>query len=239
MHAPTSPTHTRASERLPLLDSLGAEHPGYTPLFQRSTSWLNAEHEAIAHLPVDGAVIRTDVQGFLRPADALVLYELAYSAQGDVLELGSAWGLSTRILGQAIRSAGRRACVASIEIDPGFQQICRQTMHAAGLDGFYESLAGSAEDQLPPLVARKRPFGMAFVDHDHSRPATLVACAALATLLLPGGFAVFHDFNDARNRDEPAAYGVYQGVCEWLANSPDFVFVGVVGCCGLVQRRVA
>ncbi|QTN30426.1 hypothetical protein HZ993_12075 [Rhodoferax sp. AJA081-3] len=108
MHAinslPALPTKS-----LPAMQGLGAEYPVYTPIYPRLEPWIDADHEAIAHLPVDGALIRGDVQGFLRRDDALLLYELAYFAQGNVLELGSAWGLSTSILCRAIHKSGRHS----------------------------------------------------------------------------------------------------------------------------------
>ncbi len=234
---PNTPLTSLPPRPLPGIHDLGTEYPVYAPFYRRPTYWIDAHHEAIANLPEDGALIRGSVQGFLRKADALTLYELAYLAPGDVLELGSAWGLSTSILAQAVRHSGRRARVASIEIAADFQQASRQTIQAAQLDPFYESLAGAAAQHLPALTAQGREFGMAFIDHDHSFEATREACTALTHLLPAGGIAVFHDFNDARNREEPAVYGVYRGVCEWTMHNPDFAFIGIAGCCGLVQRR--
>ncbi|QTN30427.1 class I SAM-dependent methyltransferase [Rhodoferax sp. AJA081-3] len=129
--------------------------------------------------------------------------------------------------------------VASIEIDPGFQQTSLGTIRTAQLERFFEGLAGSASERLPELMGQNRQFGMAFVDHDHRLAATREACTALEHLLMPGGLAVFHDFNDARNVNEPAVYGVFNGVCEWLEHNTNFAYVGTVGCCGLVQRRAA
>lgn len=227
-----------ATAPLPTLETLGAVYLPYSPVFERPGPWIDADHQAIARLPLDGVLIRGETPGFLRPADALALYELAYFARGDVLELGSAWGLSTSILGRAIRNSGRRARVASIELDPNFQQLTRTTMQAAQLTGVYEGLAGAADEWIAKLLALTRQFDVIFVDHDHSYPATRQVCVALSELLAPGGYAVFHDFNDERNRTEPFVYGVHRAVSE-LATRPGFAFCGVVGCCGLVQRGLA
>jgi len=234
---PRASLTTLPPKPLPAIHALGADFPAYTPIYQRSTQWVDAEHEAIANLPVEGALIRGDVPGFLRPADALLLYEVAFYAPGNIMELGSAWGLSTSILCRAIRGSGRVARVTSIEIDPLFQKASLANIRNGRLEQFFEILAGSATERLPDLVSERKQFGMAFVDHDHSLAATREACTALEHLLMPGGFAVFHDFNDARNVDEPAVYGVFKGVCEWLAHSTNFAYVGTIGCCGLVQRR--
>lgn len=235
----TAPLKLLPPRPLPLIDELGTQYPAYTPIFDRPAPWVDTYHAGIANLPVEGALIRAGVQGYLRPADALLLYEIAYCAQGDVLELGSAWGLSTSILCRAIRESGRNAKLASIEIDPNFQRTTQNTILTARLLDYFEGLTGSAAECLPVLIRQDRQFGMAFIDHDHSLASTLEACAALEHLLTPGGLAIFHDFNDARNRDEPTVYGVFQGVCEWLTHAANFDFIGMVGCCGLVQRRAA
>ena len=166
----------------------------------------------------------------------MALFELAYFAAGDILEFGSAWGLSTSVLGRAIRNSGRSNRVASIEWDPDFQRATARTMQCAKLSRFYDGLAGPAHEWTATLVNSKRRFGLVFVDHDHSYDATRQVCAALPDLLTAEGIAVFHDFNDERNRTETSQYGIYQAVSE-LSTRPDFAFVGVIGCCGLVQRR--
>jgi predicted O-methyltransferase YrrM len=110
-----------------MIGDLGTHYPAYSRIFERPTPWVDAYHADIAHLPVEGALIRASVQGYLRPADALLLYEIAYCTQGDALELRSAWGLSTSILCRAIRESGRNAKLASIEIDPSFQRATQST----------------------------------------------------------------------------------------------------------------
>ncbi len=226
------------SRALPGIEALGSDHPPYHALYPRAFRWIDAAQEAIAALPVEGALIKGAVHGYLRPADALTLYELAYLARGDVLEMGSAWGLSTSILGRAVHHSGRQASVVSIEIDPNFQAITRNTMQAEGLLAQFEGLAGDATAVATQLVVQRRQFGLVFVDHDHRHEATHQVCHLLAALLPAGCIAVFHDFNDERNRTEPQTYGVYRAISEWLPGS-DFTFVGVVGCCGLVQRNAA
>src|SRR5437763_6583424 len=98
---------TQAPQQLPELSTVGVTFPPYRRSFSFAGEFIDADHRAIAELPAPEGLIVTDVQGFLRPADALTLYELAYFATGDILELGSAWGLSTTILCRAAANAGR------------------------------------------------------------------------------------------------------------------------------------
>jgi cephalosporin hydroxylase len=219
----------------PTIDALGQDYPAYRPTFQFLNQYIDDDHQAISRLPVKGGLISTNVQGYLRVPDALVLYELAYFAKGDVLELGSAWGLSTSITARAICNSGRRGRVASVEIEPAFQLATNHAIRAARLHSFYESLPGDAAVLVDRLIACKRKFGFVFVDHDHAYEPSKLICHQLPSLLKVGGFALFHDFNDERNHSEAKAYGVYRAVVE-LTGSPSFAFAGVIGCCALVRR---
>ena len=223
---------------LPAPLELGREFPPYRRIFSGAAPFVDAAHAAIAALPTEGGLLRGPVRGFLRPADALALYEIAYHARGDVLEMGSAWGLSTTIIGRAIAASGRRAKVLSIEIDPHFQAATRAAMLAAGLGGVYAGLPGDATVVAAQLAAAGMRVGGAFVDHDHAYAPTWQACRNLSQLLLPGGLALFHDFNDERNISEPEFYGVHRAVSEFVGDKR-FAFLGTIGCCGLVGRMQA
>ena len=219
---------------LPSEPDLGTAFPPYRPTHDFLGAHIDDGHAEIDAWPVEGGLIRTSVQGFLRPADALTLYELAWFAEGDVLELGSAWGLSTGILCRAMRNRNRRGKVVSIEIDPGFQRLTAESVAAAGLRSWHEMLGGDAGLLVPRLAAQRRQFGFVFVDHDHGYQAVRTVCAALPALLPPGGYALFHDFNDIRNTT--GDYGVYRAVAEMMETTSSMQFVGVVGCCGLVRK---
>ena len=217
---------------------IGRVFPSYQPIFTSTDEYVDPGHAALAALPGEGGLIRTGTPGFLRHADALVLYELAWYAAGDVLELGSAWGLSTTVLCRAVHNAGRAARVASVEIAPEFQRATSQAVAALGLGRHLDAKPGAADAVMDRLKAEKRTFSVAFVDHDHSASAVRGACRHLAALLRPGGVAVFHDFNDGRNISEPTTYGVYHAVAE-VAQEPGWRYLGVLGCCALVQRAAS
>ena len=71
-----------------------------------------------------------------------------------------------------------------------------------------------------------------FVDQYHGLAASRLVCRLLPRLLLPGGMALFHDFNDARNVG--GEYGVYHAVLEMLQAEPGLALYGLPGCCALV-----
>lgn len=220
---------------LPAPATLGRDFPPYRPLFDFPGEFVDSGHNALVELPVRDGLIQGPVPGYLRPADALALYELAYFATGDVLELGSFRGLSATILCTAAQRAGRGVLLWSVERDAAFQRATAEAIQAQGLGAHYRPLLGDATRVLARLVAEQRRFSVVFVDHDHSHPATRAVCRHLGQLLLPSGIAVFHDLNDARNVSEPAVYGVHRALAEALAG-PELSFLGLVGCSGLVWR---
>ena len=214
---------------------MGRDFPPYRRTFPFPGDFVDDAHRLLAEMPVEGGLISGSVPGFLRPADALALYEHAHCAEGDVLEMGSAWGLSTTILCRAVARSGRSARVVSLEIAPEFQAETARAVAAEGLSAVFEPRPGDAAEQAERLIAEGRTFGFAFIDHDHAYEPTKVACRQLARLLSRGGYALFHDFNDERNRSDPGAYGVHRAVSE-LAQDPGFRFLGVIGCSALARR---
>ncbi|MEZ4837503.1 MAG: class I SAM-dependent methyltransferase, partial [Caldilineaceae bacterium] len=82
----------------------------------------------------------------------------------------------------------------------------------------------------------QRQFGFVFVDHSHAYEPVYGVCRVLDQIIAPGGFCLFHDYNDIRNADpEDKEYGVYQAVVDGL-NLDAFEFYGIFGCCGLYRR---
>lgn len=222
-------------EAFPAPEHLGVVFPPYQAVLAPPGSFVDPAHAELAVLPEEGGLLKAETPGFLRPADALLLYELAWHATADVLELGSAWGLSATVLCRAVRNAGRGARVVSVEIEPEFQRATLGSVAALGLQEHLDPRPGAAETVMPRLRAEGRSFSVAFVDHDHSAAAVSDAARQLRTMMRPGGVAVFHDFNDRRNVSEPDTYGVHAAVSDMLL-LPDWRYLGVLGCCALVQR---
>ncbi len=218
----------RAVPDLPqLLDAM----EGYRPVFQGEP---DDNHRRIAGWPVAGGLIATEPRGFLRPADALTLYDIARYGSGDALELGSAWGLSTTILCRAVKARGGGK-VVSCEIDPQFQRLAAAAVRQLNLSRWHAMRGGDGTALLRQAAARQERFSAIFIDHDHGLEASLQACALLPKLLAPGGFMLFHDFNDPLNLS--GEYGVYEAVCGMLREHPALALYGVPGCCALVGWR--
>jgi predicted O-methyltransferase YrrM len=227
------------------VSSLGEWYPPYRPTFDFSGPFIDADHRFYAACPVDesGVIIRvqnrrwlgTVIEGWLRRADALKLYEMAYFANGEILELGSFHGLSTSILSQANHNSKRARKILSVDLDPACVRHTKQTLRARRLAGHVEAVCSDALGAVRVLAQQQKKVGFVFVDHSHAYEPVYQVCRELKTILLKGGFCLFHDFNDARNGDSANRdYGVFQAVQDGLSRN-EFEFYGVYGCTALYR----
>ncbi len=209
---------------------LGTRFPPWRPTFRFRGPFLDPFHASLAVAGADG-LIDLGIEGWLRPADALKLYELAVFSPGDLLELGTYHGLSTHIQGHAMAASDPRLRLTSLELDPELAAVARTQLVQPGR---HDVVVGDARESGARLVAAGRRFGLAFVDHSHEGALVAVACEQLKRLVVPGGFALFHDYNDVRNGREPG-YGVFGAVRDAFADR-SFAFWGCYGCTGLFRR---
>ncbi len=208
----------------------------YRKTYDFAGPFIDKAHEALADAPTKQGMIDIGIAGWLLPADACKLYEMAYFSGGDCLELGTYRGLSASVMLAASLAAGVGNAIVSIDLDPGSTAAGRALL--AGKPGaervFFFNTDG--DEALGTFTRAARPFRFCFVDHSHSYAHVLSACRALPPVIVPGGFCLFHDFNDPRNADEGNAdYGVWQGVRDGL-DPACFEFWGVFGCTGLFRR---
>ena len=215
---------------------LGRRVRPYRPTFG-DEPFINETHQGLAAVPLKGRLIDVGIPGWLRREDVLKLYEQAYHANGDVLEIGCAYGLSTAIIATALRQAGRGATLVAVDVDPDRVDHARRNLWARGLTDGVEFRVGDTADVCRELAAAGRTFGFVFVDHSHAYGPVLAVCRVLPDLVQDGGFCLIHDYNDARN-DDPANpdYGVPQAVHDGLP--PDqFAFYGIYGCTALYRKE--
>jgi predicted O-methyltransferase YrrM len=216
----------------------------YRPTYDFGADFIDGYHQYLANAPmfppqVADKMIDLGFEGWLLPADACKLYELAYF-NPDVLELGTYRGLSSAVMSQAITNSGEKGSIVTVDLDPGHQQIAReaherlrvpnrQNVHFFHFDGtiFVRNL-----HQRPD----PRRFSLVFVDHTHAYEPMVDVCPMLHEVTQPGGFVLFHDYNDPRNAGSDPNFGVYQAVDGYLSKK-EFDFYGVFGCCGLFRRR--
>ena len=228
-------TYLRAEE-------LGTAIPPYKTTFPM-VGLINDHHRFLAQAknPQTGLVLLTapglmdhtsglPINGWLRLEDALKLYELGFHSDGDILELGSYEGLSTCILAQAMTDSGRDGMVSTVDLS--YREQVAANARACGLGSRVVVTIADACAAIKALSPKRYDF--IFVDHSHAYDHVQAVCLLLANIAAPGGFVLFHDYNDPRNGKE-ADYGVYQAVVDNLPKQ--FHFCGVYGCTGLYRAE--
>jgi predicted O-methyltransferase YrrM len=228
-------THPETFLPLEAIGAIGAYQPNY-PI----EGYLNPHHEYLSNL-VDNPLLNLTapgllehgngkaIDGWLWKADGLKLYEMAYFAEGDVLELGVYRGLSTCIMAQAIIDSKRDAKVVAVDItDHGWKRNADLT----GVSHMIDFRLGDAVHYVKRFTEEGRKFGFTFVDHSHTYAAVAKVCPILGNVLKPGTFAQFHDYSDRRNGTDPD-YGVWHAVRDTLPKQ--FQFSGIYGCSGLYR----
>jgi predicted O-methyltransferase YrrM len=227
------------------LDELGMTYPEYHPTFDFGKAYIDSSHEFFMKCPTqDGTLIQVkngrwgrgvEIQGWLRRADALKLYELAYFVRGDILELGSYHGLSTTILSEANQRSPYRKHIYSVDLNP---QCVKQTEHNLRSKGFSRdvtTICGEATTIVKSFGVEGKKFEFVFIDHSHAYEPVYTVCRELDKVMFNGAVCLFHDFNDPRNREvQNKEYGVYQAVTEALEVSK-FEFLGIYGCTALYR----
>ena len=120
------------------------------------------------------------------PPQGKLLHLIAKSiGAGRVLEFGTLGAYSTIWLGRALPEDGR---LITIEADPGYAAVARESIARAGLAGVVDLREGKALDLLPVLDSEDLgPFDLTFIDADkenspayfswalnHSRPGAMI-----------------------------------------------------------------
>jgi predicted O-methyltransferase YrrM len=220
--------------------------PPYLATFAFPGPYVDEAQRRLAQSPLkDGILIQLEnspwlgqtIQGWLRREDALKLYEIAYFAKGDILELGSFHGLSTSILSRASRNSPHPKRIESVDLSPRSILMTEWNLRRQGLKRGVRTFVGDALAEVRRRADRGSRFGMVFVDHSHAYGPVYEVCRELRRIVGAGAFCLFHDFNDPRNYD-PADedHGVYQAVVDGLAPA-DFEFYGLYGCLAMYRAR--
>jgi predicted O-methyltransferase YrrM len=184
------------------------------------------------------ALDRVDsIPGWLRPEDADKLDELARSASGPILEIGTYHGKSAILMALALRDAKRDTLLYTLDVN-------RKAIEAAAGEAWHRGVADrivfvrGALEAFRSAYPHVRP-ALTFIDGDHSREGVNRDLAVLESIVPAGGLLLFHDFADPRN-DDPACgeIKVRPAVqASWVARQCDLI--GTFGVCGLYVRRDA
>lgn len=215
----------------------GSDAP-YIPTYSVEGDWINDNHSKYNQ---DGRLLTsTKLEGWLRPADALKIYEMSYFSPGDILQLGTYKGLSTSIVLEAILDSGDEKKCDTVDLDP---QLSAQAK--ANINEMFGSRGEAVEFHVADgtqfidlKIIEKKKYGFIFIDHWHGYRAVYTSALRVNKLLIPGGFVLFHDYASARNFFRPSAeeaYGVLQGANDALMGDARFEFCGTFGCTGMFR----
>ena len=222
---------------------LGKRFPPYVPTFAFAGEYIDDFHRSIGSSAKGAGLVNLDatlgipIKGWLRRPDALKLYEMGYFVVGDILELGSYHGLSTCILSQANHAAGCARHIYSVDLSADNCSKTKESLRATRLDRHVETTCSEAAAAVQRFADQGKRFDFVFIDHSHGYEPVAEVCKLLPRIANPGGFCLFHDFNDRRNED-PAHpdYGVYRAVVDTL-DPTLFEFYGIYGCTALYRMR--
>ena len=125
-------------------------------------------------------------------------------APAAVLELGTNLGLGAAHLCAGLAAADARAPGAAprrlvtLEGDPTFADLARQSLAALGHAGRATVVTGRFADTLPGVLAAHGPFGLVFVDGHHAEAPALDYVAAVRPHLAPGAVVALDDVEPTR-----------------------------------------
>ena len=211
--------------------------PPYQPTYHFKGDYIDESHAFYATCLMEEHLINVGIDGWLRQEDALKLYEMAYFAQGPILELGSYHGLSTSILSLANRNSGLTKEIFSVELGSESHEKTRANLEERSLARNVHFIQGEAVLFCQDAARLGKSYNLIFIDHDHAYGSVLGVCRELGKITAPGGFCLFHDWLDSRNYDpENKDYGVYQATRDGL-NPTQLQFYGVFGVVGLYRKR--
>lgn len=227
--------HQYKSDLDEIVGSKGRAKFPYRKTMEFAGDHINSRHLDLLHhtLQEGKPIIAHEIEGWLRREDAAKLYEMAYFAGGDIVELGTSRGLSAFIMAQAIKDAGKSDDVHTVDMLEDRCSAARKRMAARDVRNIFIHCAEGAAF-LRDLVKRRKKFRFAFIDHSHHYAPVREACTLLDQVLERGSFVGFHDFCDTRNfKVHPDDFGVYQAVTDGLP--PSFEFYGAFGCMSLYR----
>lgn len=143
-------------------------------------------------IALDRLVEDLHVEGWCRPAERHLLYDLARTGPGEgvIVEIGSWKGLSTIYLAAGSKRAGRERITAVDLFDfsmPEFQS----NVIRAGVADWIDPVVGASATVASEWDGR--PIRLLFIDGDHAYDHVRRDFEAWGRWVVPGGTIVFHD----------------------------------------------
>jgi len=127
----------------------------------------------------------------INPKDGRLLFRMVHTYRpSNIIELGTSVGIGTLYLASSIHSIP----VFTLEGSPEVATVARENFTSAGAANI-ESLTGSFEQLLPPLLKRIATPGLVFIDGNHRFAPTTWCFKLLSDAADEYTILVFHDIN--------------------------------------------
>lgn len=149
---------------------------------------LNEYHENLLRLPTHNGVIKSDIDGWLQPIEAHYLYECAYHSN-NILELGCYHGLSTTIMTRALKDAGNRGTMTTLDV---FEENINKTKANVQRQTPDVKIKYEVADAINFVLSNNNKYDLIFVDANHTYDWMKILTQKLSTVA--EGKIVFHDF---------------------------------------------
>ena len=136
-----------------------------------------------------------------------------------VIELGTAYGISSAYLAAALILNGEGGRLMTLEGDRELATQARKNLEAVGLAERVEVVQGFFQKTLRPLLDRVGTVDMVFIDGHHDEQATLTYTTQCLTHMPRGGVLVYDDI-----RWSAGMIRAWKRICERIERSGGFDF---------------
>lgn len=200
----------------------------FKPIWTGHDGFINTEHQQIFELT-------KHIAGWQSLGDSQKLYEMAYFAGKQILEIGTYGGRAAIVMLRGALANNQRVAphYVGIDIDSAAIQRTRETLIKQGLIEYAILFEGTLQDYTRNHVSQPT---MVFVDGDHTYTGIKKDLETLATFLEPGVPILCHDYTNPSNVDESDELGVRQAVDEWI-EAGEATFAGIFGCSILLIKK--
>jgi predicted O-methyltransferase YrrM len=113
-------------------------------------------------------------------------------APESVLELGTAFGISTAYQAAALELNGR-GTLTTLDAAADWGRVAQEGLEELGLEGRVDRRVGWIDETLPAALADRAPIDFAYVDAEHEAEPTIGYFEAILPHLSAGSFVVFDD----------------------------------------------
>jgi len=215
-----------------IINSAHSGNTPFVPTYKYEGEYINESHKSYA----GRTLMETGIAGWLSPEDALKIYELSFYSSGDILELGTYKGLSLSVIVQALKDSDLNIACDTVDTNAETTREAEE-----GISDLFNILPdvsfhiNNCVLFMDTAIIQKIKYGFIFVDAGHGYKNTYATAMRVGKLLVPGGFALFHDYTDGRNFSKTSYYRVYQAVNDALLVDGRFVYCGVFGCSALFR----